>query len=254
MTDSITAKATTTARTFIGFLGLAAVLASTACGGGGDGRAEGESIVSCVNMSALETYRYSINVRLHSANKEDAARATSDPLDDFNTSLTALLSDFAIDGARVGPERTQVILAFREDEIELRQIGPTTWERVGGTWSQRAGKNEDAALLTPEVVCSDTVQALAASLERIDAQAAVVNEIEAIHYRLEEADIVLPSGVQAEVPSRYQVDLWLAKDGRWPLRLQVGDRETDEGFFMELRDINDPGISIEPPVASAPVN
>jgi hypothetical protein len=89
-----------------------------------------------------------------------------------------------------------------------------------------------------------------------------VNGVPATRYAISRADLTeltnllgLASG--AEVPEVFQVDVWFADDGEWPLKLTVSSRATDpQGqtgsveLSMELRDVNDGGISIEPPLGS----
>jgi hypothetical protein len=59
----------------------------------------------------------------------------------------------------------------------------------------------------------------------------------------------------AELPETFAMDIWLAEDGAWPVRMSLqASGQDDEGnpidveVFMEFRDINDPSIEIEVPI------
>ncbi len=225
----------------------------SACGSGEDSR-QGEPLaLSCANIGALGSYRYSINVRLKiPVGSPTGTSSPQPPLSAFSEDLYALLSDFTIDGAYVAPDHTTAILRFQKDEVELRAIAGKTWERLGGRWQEQQDTATHLTLLTPDVVCNDTVRGLAPSFAGVKAQDDTTNGIATRHYHLDRADIVLPAGARSVVPESYQVDLWLAKDGLWPVRLDVETTATNERFLMEFRDVNDPGIRIEPPTKSSP--
>lgn len=114
--------------------------------------------VSCANIEALDSYRYTINVKLKVAENPTSTTSPQTSPGAFADDLNALLSDFTIDGAYIAPDHTTAILRFQEDEVELRAIGNESWERLGTTWQPREDPIDDIALLTPDVVCNDTVR------------------------------------------------------------------------------------------------
>lgn len=225
---------------------FAAAILSACSGGDGGGEA---LAVSCANIKTLKSYRYAINVKLLISSQSPTATSTPAHLSVFADDLSALLSDFAIDGAYVAPDRKTAILRFQHDEVELRAIADRTWQRLGDKWQEQQKPAADVTPLTPNVVCSDTVQGLAPTFAGVEPRDDMTNGIETKHYHLDQADIVLRTGAQLTVPGNHQVDLWLAKEGRWPVRLEITAAATHERFFMEFRDINDAGITIEPPTA-----
>jgi hypothetical protein len=233
-------------------------------GGGGNGDANGgAAAASCDGIQALESYRYRFTIKLQSPAFEPTSGATpAPPLTAFADTLAALLSDFTIDGAHVAPDRTQAILKFQQDEVEIRAIGNRSWVSVGGAFEQQESSG-DAALLTPDVVCRDIVQEIVGSLGEVDSTNETINGIETKHYELNEADLerlpeLLGTDPNTDLPEKFQVDVWLARDGRWPVRLEIGAEDKDEqgealglSVSMEIRDVNDPGISVvEPATAS----
>jgi hypothetical protein len=240
-----------------------AALAFVACG---DGGAEGEAAASCDSISQIQSYRYSINLKLDSPAFDQPPQGTTPsgtpapPLSAFAEALEALFSDLKLEGAFRAPDRTQVVLRFRGEELELREVGDKSWIRVGATW-QEQDPAQGETILTPSVVCKDIVQEIAPSLGEVDAERETINNVDTDHFRLDKADVkrlpeLLGADPEADLPEKFQVDVWLARDGRFPVRLDIGAADTDEqgnpiglSLFMEFRDLNDPGIAIEPPVA-----
>ena len=242
-------------------LTLAAVL--VACG---DGGVEGEAAASCESISEIESYRYSINLKLDTPAFDPAPAqgvtpsvTPAPPLSAFAESLEALFSDLKLEGAFRAPDRTQVVLRFKNEELELREVGDTSWIRVGANWHQQdLGQKE--TILTPNVVCKDIVEEIAPSLAEVEGERETVNGIDTDHFRLDKADIkrlpeLFGAGPETDLPEKFQVDVWLAREGRFPVRLDIGAEDTDEqgnpiglSLFMEFRDLNDPGIAVEPPV------
>lgn len=221
-----------------------------ACAGGETGTSE-PLAVSCANIKALDSYRYTINVKLKIASEIPTPTSSSQtPVGAFTDDLNALLSDFTIDGAYIAPDHTTAILRFQDDEVELRAIANESWERLGNTWRTREDPAENISLLTPDVVCNDTVRGLALSFAGVKPANDTVQGIETRRYHLDKADIVLPAGARSTVPETYQVDLWLAKEGRWPVQLEISAAATAERFSMQFQDINDPGIRIDEPTVS----
>ena len=245
---------------------LIVTIAASACGSGDDPPPRTAVGASCQGIDELDSYRYSIVVKLQAPAFETKPGASpAAPLGEFAETLTALLSDFEIRGAHVAPDRTQAILQFEEDEVEVRAIGDKRWERFGTTWEHQTTPSPEIEFLTPTIVCEDIVLEIADGLDQSQAQEEEVNGVETARYTLDKADLsLLPQLLGAtdpgtELPDEFQVDVWLAKDGEWPVKLDISADDTDEQgnplsmrLFMELRDVNDRGISIDEPVVNAP--
>ncbi len=246
-----------------------AVALLAACGGAESGGSpsptSGTATASCDGINQLNSYRYSITVRLQSPAFGSAGQASPrPPLSTFADTLTALLADLKIEGAHVAPDRTQAILKFQQDELELRDIGDRRWERLGTAWQAQGNPSSGIGFLTPPVVCQDIVEEIAPTLARLESQEETVSGVTSDHYTLGKTDLtrlpqLLGTDPNTRLPEQFQVDVWLARDGRWPVRLDIHAEDTDEQgnpigvkLFMELRDINDPGISIEAPPGASP--
>jgi len=235
----------------------------TACGS--DGGAEGQVAASCDSIRDIRSYRYTINLKLKTPAFDSGGPSATpaSPLSAFADALQALFSDLKLDGAYRAPDRTQAVLRFQDEELELRQVGDKSWIRVENTWREQ-DPEEEATTLTPEVVCRDIVDEITPSLANVDSERDTINGIEADHYQLDEADLtrlpeLLGTNPQTDLPEQFRVDVWLAREGRFPVRLDVGAEDEDAqgnpialSLFMEFRDLNDPGITVEPPVLSSP--
>jgi hypothetical protein len=226
-----------------------------ACGGSG-------LQASCAAIQDIDSYRYSISLRLQSEAFQQPAEATPSPLGEFAETLTSLLSDMQLEGSFVAPDRSQALLRFQDEELELRTIGDQSWIRIGDIWQEQAPTPDEDVLLTPASVCMDLVEDLAPSLAAVPGEEAMVNEIETFHYRLDKADlkgfpVLLGRSGEEGLPREFGVDVWLERNDGWPVRLEIVASDTDEEgqpisleLFMEFSDIDDPTIEIEPPPVS----
>jgi hypothetical protein len=243
--------------------GLVLLGAAAACGGGSSESGRGVG-VSCDAMGDLDSFRYAIAVRLDLPGLHSLSGATPAPaFGAFATTLAALLSDFRIEGAYVAPDRRQATLAFQGDEVELREIGEKRWERLGESWGELEPGAPDIQDLTPQVVCEELVRRLGPSLDGDKAEAVDLNGAPARRYTLSETDLrelgnLLGLAAGADLPDSFQVQVWFSAEDEWPLKLDVRSQTTDPKgqtgsveFSMELRDINNASITIEPPVLSA---
>jgi hypothetical protein len=230
--------------------------ALAACGGGGG---EEQAVASCDSISDIESYRYTINLKLKSpAFERPGPTSTPAPLTAFADALAALFADLKLDGAYKAPDRTQALLKFQGGELELREIGRQSWIRIGTEWREQ-NPAEGGATLTPDVVCRDIVNEILPSLENAESTREDVNGVDAERYALDQAHLsqlpeLLGTGSAEDLPDKYAVEVWLARDGRFPVRLNVAAEDTDNlgrpiglTLFMEFRDINDSGITVEPP-------
>lgn len=255
-------------------IAAAAVLTFAACTGGsgsqtpaaGTDAADGNgSLPSCTAIEKIDSYRYFIALKLESSAfqvDDGDAGGTPDPLGQFAEALTSLFRDMELEGAFVAPDRSQATLRFQDQELELRTIGDKSWIRLGATWQEQPNAPGSDVLLTPASICADLVQGLALPLSAGSGEQELVNGIETLHYHLDEADLkglphLLGRSGEEGLPSEFGVDVWLARDEGWPVRLLITAADVDEQgeptsleLFMEFSDIDDPNIEIEPPPVS----
>jgi hypothetical protein len=232
---------------------------------GGDGNTAQLSVeTSCDAIQDIQSYRYFISLKLDAPVAEQPIEtATPNPLSDIAGVLSDLFRDMQLDGAFVAPDRSQVQLRTgASEELEVRTIGDQSWIRVGATWQEQPAPPGEDVLLTPASVCADIVADLAPSLSSGSREEIAVEGIETVHYRLNRADLIglphlLGRSGQEGLPKEYAVDVWLEKDKRWPVRLEVSAADTNQQgqpvsleLFMSFSDINSDEIEIEPPPVS----
>lgn len=216
-------------------------------------------LVSCTALDELDSYRYTVSVHIADAATPTEApeeSVTPAPLDALSEALANLLSDFGLDGAYVRPDRSQAVLSFGEDEIELRQIGDQSWVRVGDEWSEEDASTDE--LLTPVLVCNDVIQAVSPSLKLADPADEDIEDVGTNHYVLDpEKTQNLPPLLGQELEGAYAIDLWVAKDTRYPARLLIesDDPNSEEPAFdlaMDVFDAGDNSVSVDVPETDSP--
>lgn len=245
-------------RATIGFA-TALALAVTLLSACGDDDGIEARFPSCEEISSIESYRYSLSLGLDiPAFGDDVDPLLVDPLNAFSDALTALFSDMQLEGAYVAPDRTQVVLSFQGEDLEWRAIGDQSWVRYADEWEEQTTSTNDD-ILTPEIVCDDIVDDLSVSFDGLGSDEQIVNGVDTYHYSLGRDDIeqlpdLLGGTGSADVPEDLQFDIWLAQDGLWPMKVEVKANDKDDAglpvglaLSMELRDINDSNVSIEPP-------
>jgi len=92
-----------------------------------------------------------------------------------------------------------------------------------------------------------------------------VNGVVSLRYSIGQADIenlrnlgaiLGQEGDTQDLPEEFNIDLWLAEDGGWPVRMTMtakgaadtgGDINLD--FSLDITDVNDQDTKVEPPQA-----
>lgn len=215
--------------------------------------------VYCGAIQDITSYRYVLRLNL---NLPELPPAQASPQDDvfgaFGAMLFGLLSDIQIEGAYVAPDRSQAILRLQDQEVEVRTIGGQSWVRLGDVWQEETTPAGEV-LLSPQTVCDEIVPDLGKALQPLPWTAATLNGVATRQYHLEETDLPRLAGVlgaeeEDTLPEQFVVDIWLAEEGQWPVKLHLlASGSEGEGqmasleLFLEFRDINSPDIEIEPP-------
>lgn len=217
---------------------------------------------SCDAIENIQSYRYTISLKLDTPAFAEAVTATPNPLSDFAEALAQLFRDIELQGAFVAPDRSEAVLRFQDEELELRTIADKSWIRIGATWQEQPTPPGEDVILTPANVCQDLVADLAPSLAAATGDIDMVNTVETVHYHLDEAQLkglpeLLGQSGEEALPSEFGVDVWLERNEGWPVRLEIVASDVDEQgqpisleLFMEFSDINDPSIDIDPPPVS----
>lgn len=249
---------------------------ATATGAGAD--------TSCDVPGSIKSYRFTSTTKMEAPGLEEALQEIQDEigaapeggeydaLAEMSGGIGALvmpimmMADMRTEGAFVAPERAEVRMTFLGDlELTGIVVGDRQWIRRGTSeWEESQDSQIPLSFATD--LCQ---QSTYAELTGVEARQETLNGIATLHYRLDEGDLTrlvgLPGGPPAgiwdveDVPAQGTVDLWLAEDGAWLVRGEVDlSWEYDEmgnmnlSMFVEVKDLNDPDIKIEAPVATLP--
>jgi hypothetical protein len=213
----------------------------------GAGGPSGEVPAPTDAFADLESYRYSISILF--GGEDLAAQGMNDVT-------------FDMTGAFVAPDRNQVRVEGEVGGLNLQEesitIGGRTWVRSGDTWRE-GDATFDTADLTP---ASFFAGFDAEDLQVIEPTEETVNDVDAFRYSIDRADIeqlqaltqIFGEGdALQDLPEELSLDLWLAKDGGWPVKMVLTARGESDGSEMnvemsvDITDIDDPSIEIEPP-------
>lgn len=168
-----------------------------------------------------------------------------------------------LEGAFVAPDRSQASVSARLGDLELEEetitIGDRTWVKTGDTWVEGEAQF-DIGDLSPTSLLEDLRPE---QLRVLKPTQETVNGVKSLRYSIDRGDIESLGTLSAlfgngegldDLPEDFNIDLWLAEDGSWPVRLTMAARGAIDGgdeinldFSLDITDVNDPGIEIEPP-------
>lgn len=229
---------------------LLPVVISLACAGPAALEPVGPQALTCDPVEQFERYRYEVGLTLEVS-----------PLDD-----PAALAPFRLvmeaDGAVQGRDRQQARFHYPEgglDDVEIVRVGERYWDNVGLWAVHDVDPNLPPISYLPLDLCKSLAPDIVAA--RPSQEREEVNGISARRYHFD----ALPTqfsgrlwGSQSDMASfvkEYTLDLWMAEKGTWPVRFQIsGSGSYENGqqlsvaVSLELREINDKSIKIEPPV------
>jgi hypothetical protein len=244
-------------------LGLLALV--VACGSGGRAAEptptpELRLATSCGVTEEITSYRYTLRFQIDGPSLSlngDAGEAAA--LEQFAQTLVGLLSDMQIEGAFVAPDRSQAILRFQGQEVELRTIGDKSWKRLGNVWQEEADVPVNVTI-SPTTICSEILPDLEQSLSGSTATPETVNGVATLRYQVDGADLTRIERLFGEktdkssLPKRFTGDIWLAEESGWPVKLRLSAMGNDEdgesgtlNLDIEFRSINSADIEIAPP-------
>jgi hypothetical protein len=246
-------------RLLIILVGLVVVLA-VGCGGGDGGDGNGGAgtpvgEVACQMPDDIESYRYSMLVMMEAPEGSDEAAGSE---------LLGGLTEMRVEGAFVVPDRGELLMEYGGTELRGITIGDDAWVKLGDTDWQEATEQTGRVSFAGDVCegfAMPDIGGVEASEER-------VNDLDTYHYHLvdlETSDVtqflaggrVGETGVEelGAVLQEGTLDVWLAVDGNWPVRIEgqftLEDEEgveTEVSLSIDVKDVNDPDIKIEPPI------
>jgi len=183
-------------------------------------------------------------------------------MSDLLGGLSGLMGDMKMEGAYIKPDRSSMVMTVGGHEFSsFIQIGSQSWMKVAGLtdWTEQSSE-ESEFMFSPLDLCESAEESLSTSLSQLEGKKETVNGIKAIHYHIDKADLTFLQGLLGdtedlgELPDEFNMDVWLAEDGDWPVRMTFkASGEDDNGealsfdISIEFKDFNDSSIEIEPP-------
>ena len=253
-------------------LGLVLVLAA-ACGGGGSDNGsptpQATGVASpgvttaapCQMLVDAKTYRYAVKVTLESP--ETTETPTSDlplPSPTLTRPFTGpFLFQYNVDAAVVMPDRYSYTVATEGAEpFGIITIGQDTWTQLNGQWQVGAQAVSIGYEAIP--ICQAILPEL--DLSKLDPKPEDVDGQASLHYtsvgNASPQGVGKVFGVGSDMDlliSTLDVDLWLSKKDNALVRLDFqGKGLYSDGrplmvhVVLDVRDINDKNIKIEPPI------
>ncbi len=232
---------------FFGLLGMTLLvsvmaMAFVACGddddsddsGGSGGSSAGSpaasgGAVTPANFSKLKSYEFDMTLTGVSADFVPSAQGAAPP------------EKVEMSGAFIAPDKMRFTMKLRGEELAVVVIGKDQWVKLGGSWvgPQPGGQAESVIGDLGDGIASSNVKCENAKPEK-------VNGVDALRCSLSQGDIekIAKSanpGSATDV-SDTKVNLWIAKDGGYPVKLEftAKDKKTskDIGVKFELKNVN----------------
>jgi hypothetical protein len=202
--------------------------------------------------AGLQSYRYRTQVETQSPGAAEFAETT-----------------YMWEGAFVAPDRGQESMKGSNDGVDVEGefdgiiIGDKMWMRLGGDWAEMETLTRADQLGPPGLLLDFNLR----NLTSLEGTEETVNDVPSLHYQFgrdeisglgkkfaEQSHIFGEEGEPRDLPADLQVDLWLAEDGNWPVRMLVSASDVVDGeetrfkFSLDVTDVNDPSIKIEAPL------
>ena len=223
-------------------------------------------VVGCDFPSDIESFRFTMTMKANLPSTPEAAPTGStgeEPLGDFLGALSGLMGDMKMEGAVISPDRSSMDMTVGGHEFgSFIQIGSQSWMKVAGLtdWTEEPS-SDSGSIFSPLDFCETTEEDLSSALSGLEGEDETVNGMDTVHYHLDEADLTLLQDLLGstedlgQLPNEFNMDVWLAKDGDWPVRMSVAASGEDSNgqplsfeIFIEFKDFNDGSIKIEPPI------
>jgi hypothetical protein len=214
----------------------------------------------CQSLASAKTFRYVSKVTLESP------QTTETPTADLPLPSPTLTRAFGgpflyesnISASVVSPDRFHFTITTTDaPAFEVIAIGQEVWQQVGGTWEAQPLAAEIP--YQPIPVCEAILPEL--DLSQTEPQREEVDGLETLHYNfLKNASsqgVAKVFGENSDMDlliNTLDVDLWLSDDGEELVRLEFqGKGLYSDGrplmvhLVLDVRDINDKDIKVEPP-------
>jgi hypothetical protein len=210
------------------------------------------------DLTTLNSYRYSMKMELEGLEsllaEEMAALPGQDP-----TAMAESL-EMEISGAFVAPDKAEshMRISGLDDELALTVIGNQQWVKLGDLSVGPMEAMGDVSELDFALMMWEGFSEEAGGLTCASEKKETVNDIPSHYCGIDQATFEQLSSLFGGTEETGDIDemsleMWLAEDGGWPVRLRVHVAGTDESgqefeakLELDVTDVNE-GIEIKPP-------
>jgi len=224
--------------------------------------ASGTQTVGCEFPSDIKSFRFTMSLKANLPTTPETGTGEGVP-NPLLGALGGLMGDMKMEGEFIPPDRSSVVLTVGDNEFgSFIQIGSQSWTKVAGLtdWMEEPASADSEFPFSPMDLCQSTEEDLSTALSQLEGKKETVNGIKAVHYHVDKADLALLTDLLgqtqdiSELPEEFTMDIWLAEDGKWPVRMNFKASGKDEqgqstsfDISIEFKDFNDSSIKIEPP-------
>ncbi len=238
---------------------ILAIVSLAACGG--DGEEEGTPSGAALapgSLTTLNSYRYSMKMELKGSqsllSEQMAGLSGQDP-----TAMAESLK-MEISGAFVAPDKAEsrIRISGFDDEVALTVIGDQQWMKLGDLVIGPEVFTDDISDMDLASAMWEGFSEGAGGLTCASEKKEKVNDVPTNYCGIDKAtfeQLVSLFGGTEEMGDidEMSLDMWLAEDGGWPVRLRVHVAGTDESgqefeakLELDVTDVNEE-IEIKPP-------
>ena len=211
--------------------------------------------VSCRGTEDIRSYEYLIQVKFNSPAFSTAEGATG--FGSFSQEIDTFFEGVEMMGSVAGPTAGSLITRSAGAETEVRTISGRSWVRNGNIWREVSIASAPSVNISPQAVCGSVAADLASALLEGAAGTETIGGIESKRYSLRAGDgeelARLLSSTGGSSLRNISGAVWLAKNGRWPVRLELSSSGANSAgqpvsldMIIEFRNVNRP-LSIVPP-------
>jgi len=214
---------------------------------------------ACQALASLKTYRYVSNLTLQVPEEPVPPEERPTPAATITRNIVgAYLFEYDIDGSVVAPDRLDAqITSGTQNPFDIIIIGGQRWVSLEGEWRESA---QAVVPYQPMDVCNALFPEL--NLDQAQGEKTTVNDVKALHYVLPAtpsgqtiATIFGATSDMAILMQTMDIEVWTAEKDGWPVEMDIqskgvyaNGRQLQTHIHIELRDINDKDIRVEPPV------
>jgi hypothetical protein len=227
--------------------------------------AGGTQTVGCEFPSDIKSFRFTMSLKANlptSTTPTPEAGTSGEGLSGLLGALGGLMGDMTMEGSFITPDSSSVVMTVGGNELgSFIQIGSKSWMKVAGLtdWTEEPASADSGFSFSPTDVCQSMEQGLSTALSQLEGKKETVNGIKAVHYHADKADLALLQDLLGTTEdlgnlNEFTMDVWLAEDGKWPVRMNLTASGQDAqgqaisfDVSIEFKDFNDSSIKIEPP-------